>query len=619
MGVVVAVAVALAVLVSSDRAFAANTLIVGSCSGATFSTIQAAVTASAAGDTIQVCDGNYTEQVVIPAGKNNLTLESQTPFSATASGAIIKAPANLPPNSASAIVEVQGATGVTIRGFTVSGPSGVAGCGCFGYGVLVDPGSSVTVTGNHLKDIRTDPFSGDITGWAIRANGATLTATKNTIDGYQRAGIDIRGAGSVGTVSDNVIRGAGPTSVIGQNGIVITGGASATVTGNTMSGNVYQPAPASVAGILAIGPVGDVTISDNKLLRNDGNIYVYNVSGNLAKVSGNTTTDGNYGIIVDASTGVVVDKNAVASAAIAGLNAGPDAAANTFTNNLASGSAAPGHDCLDESKGSATAGTANTWTKNVGDTRSPDGICTEAPVDENVPPVIVLPPAGAGPPVAAGPPGQEVGNEIIEKMRGKQLRTCVLEVRALGPSRALIARGVAHAPAKGTGRLVVRIKIKPKGKVLLLKNFGGVVADVRALCRSTSGVLHAGVRRVRVVLLIEHRLTPPGSWVPDQPILTGIGNSFMGYLRHRMFAVRFIECNGYTATWAPSPAFPPTLSLNRAKRVCHELKRTGGAKARVRLIPHGLTNPIATNSTESGRRVNRRVFVTIVHAFVFRS
>jgi len=39
----------------------------------------------------------------------------------------------------------------------------------------------------------------------------------------------------------------------------------------------------------------------------------------------------------------------------------------------------------------------------------------------------------------------------------------------------------------------------------------------------------------------------------------------------------------------------------------------------VRLVPHGLTNPIATNSTESGRRVNRRVFVTIVHVFVFRS
>ena len=253
------------------------------------------------------------------------------------------------------------------------------------------------------------------------------------------------------------------------------------------------------------------------------------------------------------------------------------------------------------------------------DNSSMTGCGTPPAVIEDLPPVIVLPPAGTGPPVPAGPPGQEVGDKIIAKMRRKQLRTCVIEVRTLGPSPVLIARGVAHAPAKGTGRLIVRIHVRPKGKALLSRKFGGVTASVRALCRTTSGALQSKARHVRVVLLVEHRLTPPGSWVPDQPILTSIGQSFMSYLRHRMFSVRFMECDGYTATWAPSPAFPPTLSLDRAKRVCAELKRAGGAKARVRLVPHGLTNPIATNSTESGRRVNRRVFVTIVHVFVFRS
>jgi hypothetical protein len=242
------------------------------------------------------------------------------------------------------------------------------------------------------------------------------------------------------------------------------------------------------------------------------------------------------------------------------------------------------------------------------------------PVDVDLPPVIVLPPTpGTAPPVPAGPVGQEVGNKIVTKMGQNQLRSCVIEVRSLGPSRALIARGVAHAPAKGTGRLIVRINVKPKGKTLLSKNFGGVVANVRALCRSTSGTLVRAVKEVRVVLLIEHRLTPPGSWVPDQPILTDIGHSFMNFLRLRMFKVKSIRCDGYTATWPPSPAFPPTLSLNRAKRVCTEMKRVGRVKARVRLVPHGRANPIATNSLESGRRVNRRVFVTIVHVFVFRS
>ncbi len=174
---------------------------------------------------------------------------------------------------------------------------------------------------------------------------------------------------------------------------------------------------------------------------------------------------------------------------------------------------------------------------------------------------------------------------------------------------------------KGTGRLIVRVHVKPRGQKLLSENFGGVIANLRAVCRSTSGALHRVNKSVRVVLLVEHRLTPPGAWVPDQPILTDIGDSFMNFLRQRMFRVRSLQCDGYTATWVPSPAFPPTLSLNRAKRVCAELKGVGGVKAeaRVRLVPHGRADPIATNSTEPGRRVNRRVFVTIVHEFVYRS
>jgi hypothetical protein len=140
---------------------------------------------------------------------------------------------------------------------------------------------------------------------------------------------------------------------------------------------------------------------------------------------------------------------------------------------------------------------------------------------------------------------------------------------------------------------------------------------VRALCRSTSGTVHAASKSVRAVLLIEHALTPPGSWVPDQPILTGIGKRFMQQLRQRMIAVRFVRCDGYTATWPPSPAQPPTLSLQRARVVCASLKRVQ-AKARVKLVPHGLTDPIATNGTEAGRRINRRVAVTIVHVRVFR-
>jgi hypothetical protein len=450
------------------------------------------------------------------------------------------------------------------------------------------------------------------------ASSGRVTAEGNTIDDYQKAGIDIRGVGSVGTISNNTIRGAGQTPAIAQNGIQISRGASATVTGNTVSANAYVT-PLST-GILAIGPIGTVTISQNTSSANDFGIYVYNVLSGTAIVRRNAVTGGDQGINVDLSTGVLFENNVSDASATNGIWAGPDAKGNTFTSNIATGVPLPGHDCRDESSGSATAGTANTWTKNAGDTALPGGICSETPISEDLPPVIVLPSKpGTAPPKPAGPGGQEVGDKIITEMKRNKLRSCLIEVRALGPKRVLVARGLARAPANGAGRLIVRIVVKPKGTQLLSKNFGGVTVKVRALCRSTSNVLHGGSKSVRAVLSIEHALTPPGSWVPDQPILTGIGHHFMQHLRRRMVAVRFIRCDGYTATWPPSPAFPPTLSLQRARRVCADLKRVGGAKARVKLVSHGLTDPIATNSNEAGRRVNRRVFVTIVHVRVFRS
>jgi Right handed beta helix region len=600
---------------ASDRAFAASTLGVG-CGAGSFPTIQGAVDAAGAGDTVQVCAGSYAEQVTIPAAKTGLTLRSQPAAAAT-----IQAPASLPPTQSSALVHVDGATGVTIDGFMISGP-GTGSCGTIGYGVLVDGGGSATVSSNHVADIRDSSLSGCQSGVGVAAgccltgpaSSGTLVATGNTIDGYQKSGIDIRGAGSAGTLTRNIIRGAGPTTRIAQNAIQISRSASATVTGNTISGSVFAPQPLAT-GIVAIGPVGNLAIAGNILVGNDYGIWVFNASATTT-VSGNATTAGFYGIVVGLSRNVLVEKNLSDRAATAGIRAAEDASGNTFRNNVATGVDQPGHDCLDESTGSLTAGTANTWTNNVGDTRSPEGICSSPPVIVDPPPVIVIPPSGG--PGPGGPPAEEVGDRVITRMRRNKLRSCVIEVRTLGPSRVLVARGVARAPAKGTGRLVVRIRVKPRGRTLLSKNFGGVTVNVRALCRSSSNTLHGAVRTVRAVLLIEHALTPPGSWVPDQPVLTAAGESFMQHLRHRMVAVRFIRCDGYTATWPSSSADPPTLSLQRARVVCTSLRR-GGAKARIKLVPHGLNDPIASNSTEAGRSVHRRVFVTIVHLRVFKS
>lgn len=608
---------ALGSLVSSDRALGAATATrtVG-CAGSIYSTIQSAVDAALSGDQIQVCNGTYTEQVTISStAKNNLTLQSQTP-----KGAIIKAPPTLPQNQTSAIVHVVGTENVTIKDFTITGP-GAGDCGSLGYGVLVDGGGSATLTANHITAIlgnRGPPLCGSQNGVGIGAgcclptpgaSSGSAIAAGNTIDDYQKGAIDIRGVGSVGTISDNTIRGAGPTSAIAQNGIQISRGARATVTENTVSRNAYTGNNVAT-GFLAFGQVGEVVVSQNKMLDNDVGIDAGTETSSVI-VRGNATTGGIYGIIVDRASNVSVERNTVLGAGTFGLYATEDAKGNTFQDNAASGTTGGGDfDCRDESKGSATADTANTWMRNTGDTRSPDGICSETLVID-VPPVIVLPLApGAGPPTR-GPVAERVANHIVARMRHERLRTCLIEVRSVGSGRVLVARGIARAPARGGGRLIVKVGIRPKGKKLLTKHFGGVVVDVRVLCRSTLAA-HRRVKRVRAVLVIEHVVTPPGSWVPDYPILLPKGLRFIHRLQQRMIQIRAIRCDGCTATYIPSPMDPPTLSMQRAAVLCGLLKRAG-VTVRPRLYAHGRANPIATNANEAGMRQNRRVAVTFVH------
>src|SRR6478672_9448042 len=140
-------------LASSDRALAAVTVSVG-CGAGSLPTIQSAVDAASAGDTVQVCAGSYAEQVTVPAAKTGLTVRSQPAAAAT-----IQAPGSLPATQSSAIVHVDGATGVTIDGFTIRGP-GTGSCGTIGYGVLVDGGGSATVSANHVAEIRDSSLSG---------------------------------------------------------------------------------------------------------------------------------------------------------------------------------------------------------------------------------------------------------------------------------------------------------------------------------------------------------------------------------------------------------------------------------------------------------------------------
>jgi len=327
-----------------------------------------------------------------------------------------------------AIVQVMGAVNVAIRQFTIQGPGG-GGCDSIDYGVLVDSGGSATIEKNHIAHIRDNPLSGCQNGVGVvlgRASQATTgsgTVKDNLIDDFQKGGVVISAVGSDVAVENNTVVGIGPTALIGANGIQVSDGAMASIKNNDISGNVYTPATVVSTGILLYAP-GVITVEGNDVSDNDVNIYVFDSSsgasikknetaggtfdgidligssgvtldGNSAhdnaldgifvyEASGNTlkgndtSSNGEDGINLDGAVNNTLDGNKTNGNGRYGVHAGTDFSAadstgNTIKSNQAKSNAT--FDCKDDSVGTGTAGTANTWLNDKGVTSSPAGIC----------------------------------------------------------------------------------------------------------------------------------------------------------------------------------------------------------------------------------------------------
>jgi parallel beta-helix repeat protein len=328
------------------------------CRNAQYTSIQAAVNAASPGATIKVCPGTYMEQVTIPAGKNGLTLRSERKEEA-----IIKAPLVMVDEKA--IVRVNGASDVTISSFTISGPGG-GPCDSLRYGVRVDGGGSASILDNHITMIRDTPFSGCQNGNAVQIGRnfggqvGTASIQRNTIDDYQKSGVVVDGPGSSGDIGHNTIIGVGPTVTISQNGVQVSRNATGSVHHNTISGNLFSPQTFASAGVLLFEP-GAVEVSHNDLSNNDESIYVIDTAG--AVISHNTIVGSTFdGIGLDNATGCTISHNDISESGYDGIWADTDATNNQIEHNRLSNNAE--HDAHDNSVGTGTGGTANTWEHN---------------------------------------------------------------------------------------------------------------------------------------------------------------------------------------------------------------------------------------------------------------
>jgi parallel beta-helix repeat protein len=286
-----------------------------SCDHPGFQTIQSAVDAAPPGARINVCPGTYVEEVFIAAGKDSIQLRSVKTWQA-----VIKAPA-LMLGPTKSIVRVNGAQNVTILAFTIAGPGGF-GCDSLRYGVRVDNGGSAEVLGNHIVDIRDEPFSGCQNGVAVLVGRQAETQTGsariigNVIERYQKNGPTVSNAGSSAVIAHNRVLGVGPTTLIAQNGIQVSAGALADVQHNFVSGNVYSPATVSSTGILLF-QAGATRVAHNTITSNDVGEYTFDTNAASTISQNRVRASSTDGLVVQLSSQQQVEKNK------AERNAGP--------------------------------------------------------------------------------------------------------------------------------------------------------------------------------------------------------------------------------------------------------------------------------------------------------
>jgi parallel beta-helix repeat protein len=344
---------------------------------AEYETIQAAVDAADAGDTIIVAPGFYAEQVTFGEGKDDITLRARNPLLA-----VIQAPAEL--TGEKAIVTIDGADGVTVRGFTITGPGETANA--LEFGVAVVNGGSAVVRNNVITAIRNDPLDGIQLGVAVyvAADGQATSAVirDNVLADYQKGGVVVDGEGASADITGNTIAGSGATDLIAQNGVQVSDGAVAVVVRNDITGHVYTGDDFSAIGVFA-DAAGGLIVSDNKLFDNqiglaafdtagvvisgnrvfdnDAGVFLSGVDGGL--LTGNRVEDnGSDGVVLTDTTAVLVFNNTVRRNGGDGLVLTGESANNfIFGNTLRQND---GFDAFDDTTGPLTGGTANLWFQN---------------------------------------------------------------------------------------------------------------------------------------------------------------------------------------------------------------------------------------------------------------
>jgi hypothetical protein len=132
------------------------------------------------------------------------------------------------------------------------------------------------------------------TGRTSPAETGTATLKNVLVEGFQKNGINVIANGSKATLKSVTVKGAGPTSVIAQNGIEIGEGAEASISKSSSSDNVYSPATVASTGMIVFESTVGPKVSGSSFENDDVGIY-YTESGTATlTVSGSKFLNSTY-------------------------------------------------------------------------------------------------------------------------------------------------------------------------------------------------------------------------------------------------------------------------------------------------------------------------------------
>jgi len=298
------------------------------CAASGFNQVQAAINAANPGDTVVVCGGPYKEQLTI---SKSLTLQGKESASVALPAAPV-AGTDCVASTGYTLVQICDKAAVTVKSVAFKGTFGSCP-GSRHFVVFVGGEATLTASKSQFEGPGCSETGGTLqVGRGFTGQVGHATLSRDTISGYGKNGLTIDGAGSTATVNGLTITGAG-SGLVGQNGIQVSRGASASITkvhvsNNTCAENAGCGDTAEnkweedAAGVLVYQ--GAATVSKSELNGNDigieyvsagaarpaspeltathnkitGGFASVEISQGRAQLEHNTLSAGAYGLIV---------------------------------------------------------------------------------------------------------------------------------------------------------------------------------------------------------------------------------------------------------------------------------------------------------------------------------